>query len=56
MPSTPEWRKALRDLLSLALGIFLVLHETFAQMPRELVMYAGVVFIVGPGVFRSLGK
>src|SRR5262249_9146984 len=41
----PEWRKALRDLVSLALGIFLVVHETLAEPPRELLLYVGTVFI-----------
>lgn len=56
MPETPEWRKALRDLASIFMGIFLLAHEALANEPREIVMYVGAALLVGPGVLRGFGK
>ena len=56
MPDTPEWRKTLRDLAAIGLGVFIVIHETLAEEPREILLYVAAVFIVGPGVLRMFGK
>lgn len=56
MPDTPEWRKALAHLVAIALGVFMVIHETLAKEPREIVLYLGAFFIVGPPILRMLGK
>lgn len=56
MPDTPEWRKALRDLAAISTGVFLLVHEAFADTPNEKVMYVGLALLVGPAFLRSLGK
>ena len=57
MPETPEWRKALRDLAAVFLGVFIVINETAIENhPRDILLYAAVVFIVGPVALRSFGK
>lgn len=56
MPDTPEWRKALRDIAAVALGVFVVLHETLREEPREILLYLAALFIVGPAALRLFGK
>lgn len=57
MPETPEWRKAFRDMASIALGIFIVVYEeVVAAEPRQVAMYTAIVFIVGPAALRAFGK
>jgi hypothetical protein len=56
MPETPEWRRALRDLAAIALGVFIVIHETLREEPREILLYVAAFFIVGPAALRLLGK
>jgi len=56
MPETPEWRRALRDLVAIALGVFVVIHETWREEPREVLLYLAALFIVGPAALRLFGK
>lgn len=53
---TPEWRKALRDVTSVAVGSLILIHEAFVDVPDEKRLYIGAVLLVGPAFLRSLGK
>jgi hypothetical protein len=52
--STPEWRRALRDIASIATGVFLLVNEALTEPPNETRMYIGALLLVGPVAFRSL--
>lgn len=47
------WR-LLRDILLVAVGIFMLLHETLRETPRFIVFMVGLVVLAGPTAIRTV--